>query len=1258
MKKTKAKNKKISIILIILILIIGASVMNYASSIIDDPIIISFQDKNLYNAIKLHFETEGFKYNLNENQLSITVSEEELNEIQELNLKGTEGAKISDATGIESFTNLKKINLANNNITDITPLSNLDSLVSIDISNNPNVNLYNKTNVQCYLPNQTGLEELYISSTNNSDISFVSKLTNLNILDVSNNGISVLTPLKSLKNIQVLNVSNNTAITTIDDLLSLISLKDLNISTTGITSLLHSDYEYDVFEYGIFVLTSLQSLNVENNKLSIEPVYKTYTNSDYEEEVYLKSLKKLNFNYTQQSNVDYYGLAKLENLTHLYMKGNDIYYISEDITSLKHLEYINLADNNIEDISGFVKYTYDENGNQIVESTLQAEQIILENNRIQDISPLAKFDHDITYLDLSSNVVFYVDAIDFGRFSFSEGLDLTRQGRDHYNSYGEEELIWIMDVKKKSVDVNQYIILPTLFQNSKNNRSVVYSNNKEFSMENITLNPNTKYHVPGYYNVIIEPPKEDETDELTLSITLNGGCADDSILHFRLTEDTSSIDSLFFEDENLADAIDAELTPRIDEYTYVKRALDILNITNSLIYETDTLHLENKNISNLSGLSSFENLENLYLSNNNISSIDEIKNCQYMEELYVPNNPKLGNNISAIENMTNLVKLDLSTIGMTSIQSIHNLMTKWQEDYYYPLTYLNLSNNTIGNINNIGKITSLEELYISNIGIEDIGEVKDLTALKTLNASGNQIEDISPLTSLIRLKYLTISSNKIQDITPISKISLDSLDFSNNKVKDISTLTKTYTTIRMDTNQISDISNFDGKLIQNFSVTNQKISQAIESEENEDIIIPLPEIFKDSRNSSSKVYTASTFSTTNCELTTDGESVVVNPEELGTKIATVKIVGGNANSTTFSIAAPLKGTITYNPSIEGPTNKNITATISFDRNVTILNNDGKNTYEFTGNGEFTFEYEDDYGFTGSQTAVVSNIDKQEPQAEMNQKIKDGKIIVTIEVNEEIEEISGWTKTTEGTKVVITKTYENDASETVKLVDLAGNEKQIKVNVKIDKIAPVITGVEDGEIYDQSVTPVIEDENLDTVKLTKDGNVVTNYQSGTEIKDAGKYELTAIDTFGNTITVSFEIEISDIITSTSLSIDEETLIVRDINPKTTVQDLKLYLQADMEYEIIDKNQQVVSGLDKVGTGYKIKMDNDKTYTLIVKGDINGDGQISVSDLSRISRIYVSPKANPSEIEILAIDISKDGNIKVDDLAAISRLYNKG
>ena len=63
------------------------------------------------------------------------------------------------------------------------------------------------------------------------------------------------------------------------------------------------------------------------------------------------------------------------------------------------------------------------------------------------------------------------------------------------------------------------------------------------------------------------------------------------------------------------------------------------------------------------------------------------------------------------------------------------------------------------------------------------------------------------------------------------------------------------------------------------------------------------------------------------------------------------------------------------------TNQNVTARLEFNKDdVTVTNNEGKPSYTFTKNGEFTFTFVDTAGNTGSKAVAVSWIDKDPPTA--------------------------------------------------------------------------------------------------------------------------------------------------------------------------------------------------------------------------------------------------------------------------------------
>ncbi|MBR5517759.1 MAG: DUF5011 domain-containing protein [Clostridia bacterium] len=72
--------------------------------------------------------------------------------------------------------------------------------------------------------------------------------------------------------------------------------------------------------------------------------------------------------------------------------------------------------------------------------------------------------------------------------------------------------------------------------------------------------------------------------------------------------------------------------------------------------------------------------------------------------------------------------------------------------------------------------------------------------------------------------------------------------------------------------------------------------------------------------------------------------------------------------------------ISYEPSKR--TARDVVATVTFNEDTVITNNSGSNTYTFTDNGEFTFEFEDEAGNVASETAVVTWIDRAQPTAKV------------------------------------------------------------------------------------------------------------------------------------------------------------------------------------------------------------------------------------------------------------------------------------
>ncbi len=129
-------------------------------------------------------------------------------------------------------------------------------------------------------------------------------------------------------------------------------------------------------------------------------------------------------------------------------------------------------------------------------------------------------------------------------------------------------------------------------------------------------------------------------------------------------------------------------------------------------------------------------------------------------------------------------------------------------------------------------------------------------------------------------------------------------------------------------------------------------------------------------------------------------------------------------------------------SITSLTNQNvIVKLVNPSKEIRILNNNGSDTYTFSENGTFTYEFEDLYGNKNNVTAVVDYIDKELPIASLEfstiAKTKDS-VIVTLNSNEEIIILNN-----NGSNVY---TFNENGTFIFEFTDLAGNYNTITANV--------------------------------------------------------------------------------------------------------------------------------------------------------------------------------------------------------------------
>lgn len=128
--------------------------------------------------------------------------------------------------------------------------------------------------------------------------------------------------------------------------------------------------------------------------------------------------------------------------------------------------------------------------------------------------------------------------------------------------------------------------------------------------------------------------------------------------------------------------------------------------------------------------------------------------------------------------------------------------------------------------------------------------------------------------------------------------------------------------------------------------------------------------------------------------------------------------------------------------------------------------------------------------------------------------------------------------------------------------------------------------------------------------------------------------------------------NETITSTDYTIDETSNLVTNIKPNTSIEEIKSKLITNEEYEILTKSGQVVKD-EKIGTGMKIKFKTGKVYEIVVRGDANGDGKMSTTDITKLKK-HIIKQENLEGCYGKAVDINNDGKTSVTDLAKMKRV----
>ncbi|MBQ3080962.1 MAG: C39 family peptidase [Clostridia bacterium] len=126
---------------------------------------------------------------------------------------------------------------------------------------------------------------------------------------------------------------------------------------------------------------------------------------------------------------------------------------------------------------------------------------------------------------------------------------------------------------------------------------------------------------------------------------------------------------------------------------------------------------------------------------------------------------------------------------------------------------------------------------------------------------------------------------------------------------------------------------------------------------------------------------------------------------------------------------------------------------------------------------------------------------------------------------------------------------------------------------------------------------------------------------------------------------------------AISVDYSAKRISGVGAGSTVDALKSHItELSAGITVKKPNGTAVSGTDRIGNGYTVKTASSDTYTIIVAGDVDGDGQVGTSDYIATSGYIKSVTSLDANAE-KAADTNGDGTVSSTDYVTMGT-YLKG
>ena len=980
---------------------------------------------------------------------------------------------------------------------------------------------------------------------------------------------------------------------------------------------------------GIEKLTNLTDLSVSSNQLTsldvsnnvnlteLDASYNQLTNLDVSENV---KLEKLYVSSNQLTSLD---VSKNINLTELMVHDNQL--TSLDVSKNTNLTELRVYDNQLTslDVNKNTNLTYlDVHNNQLTSLKMPSES----GNKLEEIY---SYSNQLTSLDVSKNTnLTYLNVYKNQLTS----LELPKENDNKLKKlHANKNQLTSLDVSKNtnltdldvhnnqltSLDVSKNTNLTELRVYDNQLTSLDVGKNSNLTILHASSNQLTSLKMPSESGSKLEKIYASSNQLTFLDVSKNTNLKELGVSSNQITDlDVSNNINLIELDvsgNRLSSLILGSKIKPLDKLTSIKATYNLL----------ETINLE--------GL---PNLEELYISSNPINEINTSNNpkLKTLENEPMPINKNFDDanfyksiiNEFNIENKTTLTTNDnltdeqLKMIKRLSVRN--NVYSAKGIEKLTNLTYLYVSGNKLTSLD-VSKNTNLTELDASYNQLTSL-DVSKNTNLTYLNVYGNQLTSLD-LSKNLNLRELYIHDNPFNlGTTTIYKNTFDlneAIENGNLKTNNDTTKTFKYAIIngkKITSNNIEFDKTGTYKLRIYFDVkANNSDVETIYGDYTINAI--LYKLLSDKykiNNEKGYIYTGQ-----DTDSNTILSNLKVDGEEATLEIKDNKVLIKNNNEVIREYKILNITKTDYDLSKEYIYTKITDFDISkITTNCELTN--VNNTLEIGYDGEVFNKYnivsiKSDYKIYGKWIYIVGELD----------------INKIITINAKITENNG----------VLEVKYNNEVIDS--LTKLKIDFGSLKVNK--DKIVL-------GEIKEYTeFMKNIKSDNLE-VKLYKGTALITkcNIEEGMTLKVISSE-------YGEIMTYTITKEYVDV---SKLEIDEKNYI-KKYNVGTTYEEILDNIDTSGNVKFVDNSGKELENSDIIRTGSKVVIElstETKEYTIVVYGDINGDGKITMSDLVKSANYLIDETIISEDCYKEAIDVTKDGNIRMSDIIKLSNILIGG